>query len=364
IALVGNENSYLAGANIYDGSTFENSVTGKIEIEGDSVTGIEASNSSEVVNEGNIKLAGSGSGINAWNSSKVVNKGNISLTGEGYAIRAWDSSIAKNEGNIYGETLAETFIVGMEANHGSSIENNGIINLTGSGIGFGMEVSENSKGINNGLIIVEGKRVEGARTFGGTFINSETGTIEVKATEGSAIGIIGYREKSIIENYGIINIDGNNSYRMSYGMYVIGNDSIATNNGTINIDGKGSYGMYALQSSTIVNGLEGTINVGASAAGGMYADSDSTAINYGTINIDETNEGGETIAMVGPGTLINAGAITSDTDLVFDTTSGGNYVIGTSENGTYGKISAKSVSLDGDIKVSANMTKNGFKDNY
>ncbi|MGL5988215.1 hypothetical protein, partial [Cetobacterium sp.] len=308
-------------------------------------------------------------------NSTIINEklGEIYIADSGWGMRIGDGGTAENKGLIslertkeYADKLQGGFLVGISAGTTDGtlkpkILNSGKIEISGDQ--FIVHETENSAYasgqiigidgfdiVNNGDIIIDSNLV----------VQKDNEIIDPDNSPFSTRGAIGINSSGIVENNKLIQVTGN----YAIGILVTGSTAQATNNGIINIDGEGSYGMYADQGSTIVNGLEGTIKVGGSAAGGMYAEYGAIAINYGTINIHKDNVGGESIAMMGSGTLINSGTITADTDLSINTVNSGSFVIGTSENGTYGKISAKSVSLNGDIKVSANMTKNGFKDSY
>lgn len=326
---------YVSGITSEEGSKVLNN--GKIEIEGNNSKGISVyGNDSTVTNNGIISIAGKGSyGMYASGGSTITNgkTGVINVIGDGEVIK--DST-----GNYYNQINAAQGI----NSHDSDIYNSGNIVATGNGaVG----------------IYVSGKYNYDPSTGTSTYekVNVEnSGAINVIGNYATGIKI----ENGDLINTGKIEVEGNNSK----GISVSGNDSTAINLGTINIDDEGSYGMYAGNGATVTNGANGVINVGTSAAGGMYADWGSKAINDGTINIHKGNTGGESIALVGNGELVNNGTVTANTDLTINSINGGAYVIGTSEDGSYGKISAKNVSIDGNVVISAGITKNGFKNEY
>ncbi|MGL5982737.1 MAG: hypothetical protein ACRCZR_05360, partial [Cetobacterium sp.] len=175
--------------------------------------GMKAYDKSEVINEGKINLKGSGIGIIASEKSKAVNEGDIYGESIVFLQKNWYTD---SEGNLTeNEELKETYIGGMESYDGSNVENNGKIELAGSG--SGMEIRNNSNGINNGLIVMEGKNVIGANISDGEFVNSKTGIIEVKATEYMASGIYVSQnwnsssdKSSKIENHGIVRVEKDN----------------------------------------------------------------------------------------------------------------------------------------------------------
>ncbi|WP_432204652.1 autotransporter outer membrane beta-barrel domain-containing protein [Cetobacterium somerae] len=403
--------SYSMGVNISGGS-FVNGKNGKIEMEilgeGVNATGIFADNYDypnvpiNIVNNGAIKIAAEdATGISGYDMTSVINNGTINIEGkyaDGIRVSNYNSeygSSIENNGaiNVSGDNAAK-YITGINANGVRSVINNNEIVVTKTEAGYENEneitgiwaqgkysynpttgYNEYEKVVieNNGLINVVGS--DSDMTFGieavrGEIKNSKNGVISVTA-DSRAAGIVA--GDSNVINEGKIEVEGNNSK----GISISGTDSIATNLGTINIDGVGSYGMYAQSGATVTNGATGVINVGASAAGGMYADWGSKAINYGTINIETGNEdadnmikdnNGEMVSSAAMktdgGTIENYGTINTNTDLTINSINGGAYVIGTSEDGSYGKISAKNVSIDGDVVVSAGITKNGFKNEY
>ncbi|MGL5100250.1 MAG: hypothetical protein ACRC6B_09540, partial [Fusobacteriaceae bacterium] len=165
IALVGDKNSYLTGANIYDGSTFENSVTGKIEIEGNNVTGIQASgnsyensesqNETIINNAGDISVSGitNAYGISSYGIEKVINTGTISVekieNSENYnnSFAGIQSSGSQN----YDENgqLIQT--------EKTEVINNGTISIKGDkGVGISVR---NGDLMNDGEILLEGQNM-------------------------------------------------------------------------------------------------------------------------------------------------------------------------------------------------------------
>lgn len=374
---------YISGITCEEDSKVLN--TGKIEIEGVRSSGIRAyGNGSIATNLGTINIDGANSyGMYAQLGATITNgtTGVINVTGDGEVIKDIYN-------NYYHSINAAT---GIES-YGGDIYNSGNIVATGNGDYLEYEgdngtiatSSKAAQGIyasnvgvvkNEGNIVVTGDGKDSWNGASGIYASgkynydpsTETSTYEkVNAENSGAINVVGNYATGIkidngdLINTGKIEVEGKDST----GINIFGTDSTAINNGIINIDGEGSYGMHAQYGATVTNGKTGIINVGASAAGGMYAEYGATAINDGTINIHKDNVGGENIALVGSGTLINNGTVTSNTNLSINTINAGAYVIGTSEDGSYGKITAKNVSIDGDVVVSAGITKNGFKNEY
>ena len=356
---------------------------GKIEIEalGEHIIGIASEREvggKEIENNGEIKVNYLTSnkeqqeiaiGIAARRS--ILNNGKIEIKANGTRGIGIDSSIWENLENefkreILNEKDAEIIVVagigkGIVANDNDtkgmvSIKNEGLISITGllkgenyitnDDISTGIEAfsyKENTKGI---------------------IINN--GRIEVEALEGSR-GIDSFGND--VENNGNINVIGEDAI----GIKVLGEKikTTAINNREISINGKNAIGMYAGSNSTAINAEEGVINVGSLAQAGMVADGESALIiNKGTINLAQrdglTEETKDSIALqsINGGKIENSGTINIDGDLNLTTGKNSSYVIGTTKDGEYGKISAKTAKLDGNVVVSTQITKSGFKNEY
>ncbi|MGL5369076.1 MAG: autotransporter domain-containing protein [Cetobacterium somerae] len=415
------EDSYMhvLGVDIDDDDyleKFENSSTGKIEVvsTGDA-TGISVSNryeNSYVLNRGTMNIFGTQrvNGITGQGVSLIENTGIVRVEGENtitgiYAMGYPQFDSTENSiGNVNVKNSGE-ILVSKEGQSQISSDNIGIylhgkeMNLNNTSTGKiivtgddAIGVKANSYGypinqgksilINDGLIVVRGKSgvdynnshiPTGIQAFTYNENNkglvTNNGKIEVESLDDSR-GIDSYGNDVI--NNGVISIKGGGE-----GIRVQGHGAIATNNGTINADGLGAWGMYAGGEGITINSKEGVINVSATAEGGMIA-SGGAAINHGTINIEAGNSntnitevdknGNEVIksAMYATngGTIENYGTINSNGNLTLGSSSGGVYMIGTSEDGSYGKITAKNVSIDGDVVVGSEVTKNGFKNKY
>lgn len=406
------------GISVYsNNSEIINSKTGKIYMESKNETrgsrGISSRGNGLVKNDGLI--SGKGSELLGIESKNAINNGIIQLesidNAEGINTLEYENSLSNefvNNGEIivdsntyskgiglYNETQNSNDIVLREG----KVINRGTIKITGNlnlaigeatGInsyGFKsiIENKENSRieilgnkssGIvvsdkiefdgcfstinNSGLIVINGNESVGISMTSinlknkGNILN--TGKIEVEGNK-SAIGIKAIGNDVI--NNGIINVKGNKN---SYGIYI--EKGVAKNNGTINVSGNGSIGMLAQNGGSVVNEANGIINVASDALTGMLADGvGSSATNNGTINMASGNINEQMIAQNG-GVITNNGTIKTDGDLSIITNTNGSFVIGTNTDGSYGKLKGKNISLDGNIKVSANITKNSFKDEY
>lgn len=334
--------AYTTGMYAEENSTIENngniSLTSKIvvenEIEGEvysSERGMRANSNSIAINNGTITGSGQITGIDARESSQGTNDGNIELESDIIAISGENSKTVVSK------------VRGMRGrDEGTTVTNNKIIKLAGKAVGI--EVDRKASGVNNGSISLISKNEE---NYGWTEV----------------VGMSA--DNSKITNNGTIDI-----LNGGIGMQGINNSSLV-NNGTINIDGENSIGMYAGSNSTAINTEKGVINVGSLAQAGMVADGESALIiNKGTINLAQrdglTEETKDSIALqsINGGKIENSGTINIDGDLNLITGKNSSYVIGTTKDGEYGKISAKTAKLDGNIVVSTQITKSGFKNEY
>ena len=336
------DGAYTTGMYAENNSTIENngkiSLTSKIvvenEIEGEvysSEKGMRANSNSVAINNGTITGSGQITGIDARESSQGTNNGNIEL----------ESDIIASSGENSKTVVSK--VRGMRGrDEGTTVTNNKIIKLAGKAVGI--EVDRKASGINNGSISLISKNEE---NYGWTEV----------------VGMSA--DNSKITNNGIIDI-----LNGGIGMQGVNNSNLV-NNGTITIDGEGAIGMYAGANSTAINAEKGIINVGSLAQAGMVADGESALIiNNGTINLAQRNglteETKESIALqsINGGKIENNGTINIDGDLNLTTGKNSSYVIGTTKDGEYGKISAKTAKLDGNVVVSTQITKSGFKNEY
>ena len=313
-----------------------------------------------------IKLSGNEvSGMIGFGNSNINNTGIITLNGEeASGIKTYGESIIDNKGVI---SVKGADTAGIIAEGKSTITNDGKIYLVGDSVtAIDAEDSENTTVTNKGEIFVK-------NTAKYDFENENTDWVE-------AVGIVvsGAGSKGTNEKGATITVEGDNGR----GMKAV-NGAEVINNGTIKVSGKGAYGMVANgENSTAVN--NGTIEIGSNddgsseyRAGGMLAYG-GTVTNNGTIiidssfNIDNSNdEAKNNFALTATedkagnkGTIINTGTITSNGTVTIKTPDMSTYIIGTNKDGSYGKVSAETVTVDGNVKVSAEMAKEGYKDSY
>lgn len=374
------------------------------------VYGIYASGEKTTVeNKKDIKTTGASIGINVENGAAATNNGNIEISTGHFGFpdsMSIEQALAKSSKGMlaYGGTITNGehgvitvsgSSIGMyagnrfdEINISESIAiNNGIIDIKESTAdagaymtGMGMAAVNGGKVINNNKIISTGKITDTNIMFalnGGKAENN--GEIIFKADE--LEGMTAEKENSLVTNKGTITIVGYNSIGMraaDRATAVNGNEKGTkeeNEKAIINIDGEEACGMIASDGGTAKN--YGVINVGKDALTGMLADG-GTAENYGIINIHKenpnkdsntTDTNNNTISSAGmqawnDGTIKNEGTINTNGNFTITTDSTSAYIIGTNKDGSYGKVSAETVTVDGNVKVSAEMAKEGYKDSY
>lgn len=405
-ATVKNSGNIIINGNNSDGiyaynGTIKNEKGGNISITGDMGTGlyISGQTSGSAINNGEITITGNnGEGIFAGEKTTAVNNGIITVSGNnGSGMNSTLGAIivndSKGEINIKGENSfgmsshVENSVVKTEEELlKTATTNNGTININGVN-SVGIHVDTTNRGHKD--------------VWGALGINQEGATINVGGNENT--GMYGYN--SDIINYGTIEVNGINSVGMKTSglsfadnkgvITVTGENSVGmlaenggkvTNEigGVINVKGKGSYGMRANNGGTAINEEGATINVGANASGGILADG-GIVKNYGIINIHKDNKITETndviisypdapvehssvlksaINVINNGTAYNYGEIKTGGEFTINTDKTSAYVIGTTKSGSYGKISAKSINLDGNVIVDSTIASVDFKDSY
>lgn len=307
---------------------------GDIILNGDYVVGIKGENS-KLINNKNIVItsdnetetqpysdiitpgAAASIGIDGENGS-IINKGNINMTGNGLVgIYGYNSNIITEKTSVI--NLSGKVLTGIYGAANSNIENNGsiIINATGdiSLISEGILVEGKGKAVNNGTITVNAYKSIGMKaTAGGTVINGTTGVINVGK---DGIGMVAEGTNSLAENYGTINVASNAEAGMR-----------AWNGGTV-----ANYGTIIIDKNYLHTG--NTENMTKQEVA-IYADENSTIKNYGTIKTD----GNVSIEI------------------------GGTYTVGINNDGTFGKISARDINLNGNIIVSTDIVKGSYENSY
>lgn len=318
-----------------------------IKIESNSnKTGVLINNNGVITLNNNIELK----------DSNGINENNYTLIG----VEANSGAEIRNLGKLKIETKGNA--IGFNLKN-SDLINNGEINISvpKDKLGIGIKASGDSKVVNNGQISGKGNvigiEVSNGAVASNNYSESKRNSIELNSVDGSSVTGMKALSSSTAINNGMINING-----QGYGMYADGNSKIQ-NNGTININGQG-YGMYAKGGSYALN--EGVINLSSQANGGMVADGNGSIVeNKGTINVD-TNSSLTKDKVV---TAINGGKVLNSGNIIFKDKAtiysvDGLYTIGTSQDGSYGKVVAENIEIDGNVAIDSGISKGSYKDTY
>ncbi|WP_027128209.1 autotransporter outer membrane beta-barrel domain-containing protein [Fusobacterium perfoetens] len=374
ITVFGNNSIGIYGKN----SDIQN--RGTINVNGLFVNGIKANGNIKIENNGNINIISDrvdevieeaennySIGINGETSSQgiIINNGIITMESNIYYYKTNENE----QGNIR-EGYKWNNVIGMLGKGNVKVINNKNINIKNNGLGMvgygnatienngniivngknkhetegdvsneftvGIELNNNSKGINNGMIVVNGdtdNRGVVLADLNSNFINEKKGEIKVSSTEETyTIGIQAMRgeknqelgiKQEIITNKGKVTVSNTSENGIVYGIKVSGSlkDNLKVINeksGVINVTGnKVVIGMKLNDTKgEIIN--DGIINVngnseiqidGYSANTGMTFDGpiegkkeETIVRNNGTINVIGLGSG---MSGLGIGTIIN-----------------------------------------------------------
>lgn len=186
---IGNGVDTSNAMNAQNGGYVENKK--EITISGKNASGLSADKiGSKGINNGNINVSSSANGMKVTNGAEVINKGIIDIGGSySTGILAIDSnSIAINEGDIY---VSGNSSVGISVTKGSSAENKGNIYITAGQYTSGIKVDgAGSSGINSGKIVHIGDGQTSNAMLGQNGGSVEnTGIIEVSGLNASGMSI-------------------------------------------------------------------------------------------------------------------------------------------------------------------------------
>ncbi|MCP1223442.1 autotransporter domain-containing protein [Sebaldella sp. S0638] len=342
---IGNStNAVNPGLGIYSENTDEKiSNTGKILV-GTSSIGIYKSGSATglgsveqngeiTVGDGGIGIYSDGDTVNILGNSKITLLGGNETAGvygiNGAKIVNGSSDLSIGSGNYgfilnsgasfennVGITLGNNEVL-VYSDGGSTITNNGNINMTGSENVVVYAV--NGETVNNIGTIDASNQIGNIAVYnkGGVINNSGTlylGNSDIQSKTNTflntyAVGL--YSENSSISNSGTIHAgtgavaiysktDANNSAVSTnkgdiyltdgaVGLYAEGKNTQIINDktATITVSGDGSIGMAAVGGALITN--KGTIDITGTNSYGMYGNAGSEVENYGTINVGGEN---------------------------------------------------------------------------
>ena len=322
----------------------ENEITSQVTQKGDKVVGIY------------------GKDINfSFSGNLEITDTNLGRSSENNSLENYSFGIFSENGNISNAgtiKISGDKIIGIFGNNSEIINNSVIESKTGNNIIGILSKGKKGEAVNNGDINLSAeKNSVGMYLYNSLGINNINITVSSK---GTAVGIYAIGKNASGTNNGKIIVKGN-----GYGM-VSGYGGKVTNLGEITVQNKG-YGMYAFAGGYALNDKGGVINLSSQAEGAMLADGNGSVVeNRGVINIDKNNsiiKNGEELKAVNGGTFINKGIINRNGKLVVDAL-GGNYIVGTSKSGDYGKLLGKDIVFKGNIKIDSEITEREYKDSY
>lgn len=244
-----------------------------------------------------------------WDNIKnIFFYGNHSTINNNGTINLGNSNISNEEEDHTGliRKKVDKYSIGIYG-YRSYVNNNGTLGVGKYGIGI---LSEDSNVQNNGLIRSNEEGAIGVFISSGNFINNVGGMINLSGDK--SIGIYGVNLADI-RNNGTINIQNS-----SYGVY-LNSGSRLENYGVINITGNDSAGVV-LDSNSVFHNL-GTLNVSGIRSSYIIMEESyqlPSLINGGIINVSENFEldGVKLIIKVDPQTLRVAD--TSDASFIAD----------------------------------------------
>ncbi len=303
-----------------DNATVNNN--GKTIVDGKDSTGTEiAGNNGKVIQDGILDVSGGGHGIDITGDSATVdNKGGMTVTDPdsiGILIDG-DKAIVNNDGdNAISNGGTGTQVNGDEA----TVNNNGNTTVDGQG-STGTEIAGNNAVVNQdgtfyntGKMLLSNSSHSGVLNFwggNGRFINGGIADVTAKSLAVSASDAGSSNAFFWNQSNGVVNFDKDSGVAVKF----IHSNYVAQNDGTMNISGNNAIAMEGDKNARLVN--NGTINLGTSGTTdtgmiGMQLDSGTTADavieNNGAINIYANNS--FAFSMLGSvGHLVNNGTVT------------------------------------------------------
>ena len=289
--------SRVFGMNGTSDSTIENNgeigVTAILEKSDIDLFGIRANEMSDLNNTGDVVVYASNTGMNKWIETYEGEEGTFeydawSGVADATGIEAYDTSNVENSGNI--SVSAEGIDSITESARGINIQNytsdsDNYVRLNGSNSGI---INVSAIGTSNNDPIeypTNSTYADGIVIDGGvSFTNTETGEIIVTAANSTgtavAYGVISTgaaEESSSFKNYGKIVVSGDEAHGMMAGY----SGSTVENYGTVSFDSDNGYGMEATDGAIAIN--EGDI-IGT-GDGEVTADIASTVVSKGAIGV-------------------------------------------------------------------------------
>ncbi|EGA3928362.1 autotransporter adhesin BigA [Salmonella enterica] len=318
---------------------------------------------SAIINDGTFYLGSATDAKNASmleinNFAQFFNTGTLILDNNKNAIH-----LNSNNGTLYNTGTMEL----------TATSNKGAINYWGAGAAF---INDGTVNATTAALAYAGGGAGSAPDKHAFFWNQSNGVINYDANNGRAVDFSAYNNYVAV-NDGTMNISGNNAYGMyggknaqlvnnntinlgtegttDTGMVAMALDKNATadavieNNGTINIYANNSYAFSVAGAGHVVN--NGTVVIADGVTGsGIIKQGDSVNVegtNGNNGNSDEAHYADYTL----PGTPVEPGSNTTSGSAAGDTSDASNnlngYVVGTSADGSAGKLMVSNASMDG-----------------
>ncbi|EDL8858659.1 autotransporter adhesin BigA [Salmonella enterica] len=318
---------------------------------------------SAIINDGTFYLGSATDAKNASmleinNFAQFFNTGTLILDNNKNAIH-----LNSNNGTLYNTGTMEL----------TATSNKGAINYWGAGAAF---INDGTVNATTAALAYAGGGAGSAPDKHAFFWNQSNGVINYDANNGRAVDFSAYNNYVAV-NDGTMNISGNNAYGMyggknaqlvnnntinlgtegttDTGMVAMALDKNATadavieNNGTINIYANNSYAFSVAGAGHVVN--NGTVVIADGVTGsGIIKQGDSVNVegtNGNNGNSDEAHYADYTL----PGKPVEPGSNTTSGSAAGDTSGASNdlngYVVGTSADGSAGKLMVSNASMDG-----------------
>ncbi|EAQ8560550.1 autotransporter domain-containing protein [Salmonella enterica] len=318
---------------------------------------------SAIINDGTFYLGSATDAKNASmleinNFAQFFNTGTLILDNNKNAIH-----LNSNNGTLYNTGTMEL----------TATSNKGAINYWGAGAAF---INDGTVNATTAALAYTGGGAGSAPDKHAFFWNQSNGVINYDANNGRAVDFSAYNNYVAV-NDGTMNISGNNAYGMyggknaqlvnnntinlgtegttDTGMVAMALDKNATadavieNNGTINIYANNSYAFSVAGAGHVVN--NGTVVIADGVTGsGIIKQGDSVNVegtNGNNGNSDEAHYADYTL----PGTPVEPGSNTTSGSAAGNTSGASNnlngYVVGTSADGSAGKLMVSNASMDG-----------------